>query len=65
MKRFSERHPGEKPRRGFLANCRSCGEVVVHSSKTLEPFHMHRRSKKCREASVQTRIPGTDRTARP
>lgn len=53
MKRFAERLPGRKPHKGYLAPCRSCGEVVVHAEKTGEPFHMHRRSRKCRVAAMR------------
>lgn len=50
MKRFSERRkPGQKPYRGYLAPCPRCGLIVVHADSTLKPFHMHARSKKCRE----------------
>lgn len=52
MKLFSERYPKRKPNSGYLAPCRRCGAIVVHSEKTGEPFHMHRRSQKCREATA-------------
>lgn len=55
MKLFSERSPGHKPHRGYLARCRSCGAIVVHAEKTGEPFHMHRWSEKCRLAAKARR----------
>jgi hypothetical protein len=50
MKRFAERFPCKKPSSGYLAYCRRCGALVVHAFSTGEPLHMHRWSKKCREA---------------
>lgn len=43
---------GHALRHGFFAPCSACGEVVVHADSMLEPFHMHARSKKCREAAA-------------
>lgn len=45
-RRFFEEYPGEKPGRGHLKRCASCGLVVVHW-KNGEANHMHRRSKLC------------------
>lgn len=55
MKRFVDRNPGRTPHRGYLAPCSECGLVVVHSNKYDEPFHMHRRSKKCRDLAAARR----------
>ena len=52
MKKFAERFPGQKPSNGFVAPCRHCGELVVHGTKSLEPYHMHRRSKVCQERAL-------------
>lgn len=43
---------GRKPRYGYIAPCRVCGARVVHAESTGQPFHMHRFSKKCREAAA-------------
>lgn len=40
---------GQPLTRGYYARCENCGEIVVHSNDGV-PFHMHRNSKKCREA---------------
>lgn len=56
MKTFAKRYPGKTPRHGYLAPCSECGELVVHAESTMEPFHMHRYSKKCREAAKQRRL---------
>jgi hypothetical protein len=53
MKTCFER--GTRPGRGYLAPCLKCGRIVVHATKTMEPFHMHRYSKRCREAARQIR----------
>ena len=55
MKTFAKRFPGKRPGRGYLAPCSCCGEMVVHAESTMEPFHMHRWSKKCREATAKRR----------
>ena len=52
MKRFAERHPGARPYRGYVSQCRRCGALVVHADKTNEPLHMHLRSKKCRKMAL-------------
>lgn len=58
MKRFAEKlHPKRpEPRRGYVAACKACGLLVVHARSTGEPFHMHRRSRKCAERAAQLRI---------
>jgi hypothetical protein len=52
VKPFAERFPGETPSRGFVAPCAQCGALVVHVDSTQVPTHMHRRSKKCRDAAA-------------
>lgn len=53
MKLFADRRPSKGLLRGYVAACRFCGALVVHAKSTGEPFHMHRYSKKCREAAAR------------
>ena len=63
MKRFAERKDGLTPARGYIAPCRVCGLEVVHAYSTNEPFHLHRRSKLCRETAAKRNAAKTERPA--
>jgi hypothetical protein len=42
-------------RRGYLEVCGNCLRMVVHARSTRKPFHMHARSKRCREGGDEIR----------
>lgn len=55
MKLYSESKEyaqGIRPTKGYVARCARCGRRVVHSEKTGLPFHMHARSRRCREDAL-------------
>jgi hypothetical protein len=39
----------------YIGVCGECGQRVVKSLRTGQAMHMHRRSKKCREAAAKKR----------
>jgi hypothetical protein len=49
MKTCADR--GVRPYKGYIAPCSRCGALVVHANVDNLPFHMHRRSEKCRKAA--------------
>jgi len=55
VRRLAVRNPEKVLHRGYLAACANCGLVVVHAESTGKPFHMHARSKLCRELGKKRR----------
>lgn len=56
MKRIAERTGAGammRPGWGYLAPCARCGLVVVHGKTTDLPYHMHLRSKRCRDLAAK------------